>query len=84
MVFLSPSAKQGGDDGDNHRSGYILNTCGFLLGDIKLLQVALYKNWGLFTSIHSRNRIYIKAESRSKFLEIIKPRSHSSMLYKIN
>jgi hypothetical protein len=72
------------DDGDNHRSGYILNTSGFLLGDLKLLQVALYENWGLFTSIHSRNRLYIKAESRNKFIEIIKPHFHSSMLYKIN
>jgi hypothetical protein len=32
------------DDGENHRSGYVLNTSGFTLKDVKLLQVALYEN----------------------------------------
>lgn len=72
------------DDGDNHRSGYILNTSGFTLKDVKLLQVALYENWVLETSIHSRNRLYIKAGSLSKFIQLVKPHFHSSMLYKIN
>jgi hypothetical protein len=30
------------DDGDNHKSGYILNTSGFTIEDIKVLQAALY------------------------------------------
>ena len=38
------------DDGDNHRSGYILNTSGFALNDLKVLQAALSDNWGLETS----------------------------------
>ena len=71
------------DDGDNHRSGYILATCGFTLEDIKRLQVALDENWGLKTAIHSRNRLYIVASSRGKFIELVKPHIHSSMLYKI-
>lgn len=71
------------DDGDNHRSGYILNTSGFSLKDVKLLQAALYDNWALDTSIHSRNRLYINSSSRDKFIELIKPHFHSSMLYKI-
>ena len=72
------------DDGNNHRNGYILNTSGFTLKDIKLLQIALYENWAINTSIHSRNRLYINSSSRSKFIELIKPHFHSSMLYKIN
>lgn len=72
------------DDGDNHKSGYILNTSGFTLEDVKLLQVVLYDNWGLQTSIHSRNRLYINSNSKNKFLNLIKPYFHHSMLYKIN
>lgn len=72
------------DDGDNHRSGYIVNTSGFTLQDVKLLQTALYNNWALNTSIHSRNRLYINSDSKGKFLEIIRPYFHYSMLYKIS
>lgn len=72
------------DDGDNHKSGYILNTSGFTLEDVKLLQAALYDNWALNTSIHSRNRLYINNDSKNKFIELIRPHFHSSMLYKIN
>jgi len=32
------------DDGDNHKSGYILNTSGFVLEDVKLLQGVLKDN----------------------------------------
>ena len=71
------------DDGNNHPSGYTLNTCGFTLDDIKLLQAALYDNWALNTSIHSKNRIYINFSSKSKFLELVTPHFHSSMLYKL-
>ena len=71
------------DDGSNNQHGYTLETSGFTLNDVKLLQVALFENWALDTSIHSRNRLYIKANSKSKFIELIKPHFHSSMLYKI-
>jgi hypothetical protein len=32
------------DDGDNHKSGYVLNTCGFVLQDVKVLQGVLKDN----------------------------------------
>ena len=32
------------DDGDNHRSGYIFNTSGFTLEDVKVLQAAFNDN----------------------------------------
>lgn len=72
------------DDGNNHGSGYILNTSGFKLEDLKVLQAALYDNWSLETSIHSRNRLYINYKSKPKFIELIRPNIHHSMLYKIN
>lgn len=71
------------DDGENHKSGYIFNTSGFSLNDIKVLQAVLYENWSLETSIHSRNRLYINSNSKKKFIELIKPHIHHSMLYKI-
>lgn len=70
-------------DGNNHGSGYVLNTSGFRLEDVKLLQAALYDNWKLNTSIHSRNRLYINSKLKDKFIELIRPHFHYSMLYKI-
>lgn len=72
------------DDGEKHRSGFIFNTCGFTLNDIKLLQAAFKSNWDIDTSIHSRNRLYINSSSKSKFIQLVQPHFHSSMLYKIN
>jgi len=72
------------DDGEKHVSGFILNTSGFTLNDVKLLGGVLKDNWDLDTSIHSRNRLYINASSKNKFIELVKPHFHSSMLYKIN
>jgi hypothetical protein len=71
------------DDGQNHKSGFTFNTCAFTLNELKLLQAALKDNWDLDTSIHSRNRLYINACSKDKFVELVKPYFHSSMLYKI-
>jgi hypothetical protein len=72
------------DDGNNHQSGYILNTSGFTLDDVKLLQRALNNNWNIETSIHSRNRLYINSSSKDKFIKLVKPHFHSSMLYKLD
>jgi hypothetical protein len=43
----------------------------------------LKDNWDLNTSIHSRNRLYINASSKNKFIELVKPHFHSTMLYKL-
>jgi len=72
------------DDGERHKSGFILNTCGFSLNDIQLLQAALKDNWDIDSSIHSRNRLYINSSSKSKFIELVKPHFYSTMLYKLN
>lgn len=72
------------DDGCNHASGFELNTSGFTLNDVKILQKVLFDNWSIETSIHSRNRLYINSKSKKKFLDLIRPYIHPSMLYKIN
>lgn len=56
------------DDGDNHKSGYILNTSGFTLDEVKLLQAALNENWAIKIYIHSRNRLYIVYSCKYKFV----------------
>jgi LAGLIDADG DNA endonuclease family len=58
------------DDGQNHKSGFTFNTCAFTLKEIKLLQAALKDNWDLNTSIHSINRLYINASSKTKFISV--------------
>ena len=68
------------DDGQNHKSGFTFSTCAFTLKEIKLLQAALKDNRDLKPSVHSRNRLYINACSKAKFIELVKPHFHSSML----
>ena len=53
------------DDGSNHNSGFILNTQGFIIQDLELLQVAMFKNWDIETSICKDNKIYIKSRLES-------------------
>ena len=72
------------DDGEKHASGFIFNTSGFTLDDVKRLQAALLENWALETSIHSRNRLYVNSKSKSKLIELVRPHFYSKMLYKID
>ncbi len=49
------------DDGDNHKSGYILNTYSITLNGLHILKSALKNKLNLYCFIFSRNRFYIKA-----------------------
>lgn len=71
------------DDGNNHESGFVLNTTGFTQQDVNILQRAMLNNWGIETSLHCENKIYIKSKSKKIFIGLIKPYLHSSMMYKI-
>ena len=71
-------------DGKKHTSGFIFNTSGFTLDDVKILQAVLLENWFLETSIHSRNRLYVNSKSKSKFIELVRPPFYLKMLYKID
>lgn len=76
------------DDGSYHKGtkNYYLSTDGFTSEDVNKLIIMLKKNFNLETSKHKRKNnyvIYIKAESRNHFIELIKPYMCKSMNYKI-
>lgn len=76
------------DDGCYHQGtkNYYISTDGFIYDDIIKLTNMLSKNFDLQTSIHKRKNnyvIYIKAESREHFKELIQPYMCESMNYKI-
>lgn len=68
------------DDGSADRSGYVLHTNSFKKEDVELLVRVLLENFNLVCSIHTANNkkkkpymIYIKAESRERFKELVSP-----------
>jgi len=78
------------DDGSPDRSGFIFYTNSFIYEDVLLLTKILKENFDLNCSIHIRKTkekkqymIYIKADSFDKFVKLVTPYFHSSMLYKL-
>ena len=71
------------DDGGWTKTGIHLNTNSFTKEDVLRLINILQEQYGLQCSLHSRNRIYIKAKSCSKFIDIVRPYIHSDMSYKL-
>jgi LAGLIDADG DNA endonuclease family len=75
------------DDGSytTSGSGYYLHTKGFSFKDVYFLAGILHYKFDIYTTVQNHeNRpvIYIKARSKCKFFNIIKPYFHVSMLYK--
>jgi len=78
------------DDGTAGRFGYLFCTDSFSYEDVCLLINVLKTNFDLDCSIHTRKgrttkhyRIYVKSNSVEKFVALVKPHMHSSMLYKL-
>ena len=74
------------DDGSKNNCSYYLHTESFTIEDINFLQKLLYDKFNIKTSIHINRKmplIYIKAESRELFTEIVKPYICESMKYKL-
>jgi hypothetical protein len=78
------------DDGAAIPSGYILCTDSFLYEDVCLLVSVLKNKFDLDCSIHTvkgrttkQYRIYVKANSVEKFVALVKPHMHPSMIYKL-
>ncbi len=71
------------DDGYKCQSSYSISTNCFDLNSIDLLQNKL-SEFGLSTTIHKGNVIYIKACSRDLFTQLIKPYIIESMKYKLH
>jgi hypothetical protein len=78
------------DDGGTEESGYRLHTENFLLSDVKILQKALGTVFNLQANIRKDMKpngtlyyLYIPAESRTRFQEIVVPYIIPTMMYKL-
>jgi hypothetical protein len=75
------------DDGYKIGSGFILSTNSYTLSEVELLIRVLKENFDLNCSYHTKTKdqymIYIKSDSMDKFLSLVTPHFHSSMMYKL-
>lgn len=78
------------DDGSADRSGFIFHTNSFTYEEVVLLVKVLKENFDLNCSIHTRKNsvktpymIYVKADSFTKFVGLVSPYFHPSMMYKL-
>ena len=65
---------------------YVLNTQNFTYAEHKILVKALHKVFGLHVNIHrdgTRYKLYILAESKERFYQIVKPYILPSFHYKL-
>lgn len=76
------------DDGTNDRSGFIFCTDAFSLEEVLFLIQVFKSKFDLDSSLSqirlNQYRIYIKANSKIKFKELVQPYFHPSMLYKLS
>jgi hypothetical protein len=78
------------DDGGKTGSGFRLNTQSFSYEENLLLIEVLKQNFDLNCSLHFHNkknnqyRIYISAKSMPRFISLVSPYFHQSMMYKIS
>lgn len=71
------------DDGYKSTRGYNIATNCFTINDISLLRQKL-KEWNLETTIQGNNRLYIKAESKETFNNLVSKFIIPSMRYKLH
>lgn len=71
------------DDGTLGKNSPTIALCSFDNESLQNLQNLLLK-WGIETSIHSNNNLYIKANSRQTFFNLINPYIITSMRYKLS
>ena len=71
------------DVGNKTGSGFHFNTNAFSNEDVNRLVAVLKEKFEFKCSVHSRNRIYIMANSVPKLIETVKPYIENSMKYKL-
>ena len=71
------------DDGSYDKSGAIIALCNFSQESLILFKDFLLKKWNIEITIRKSKCIYIKANSRKLFINLIKPYIIPSMMYKI-
>jgi hypothetical protein len=76
------------DDGSKTGSGFRLNTQSFTKGENLFLIKILKDNFDLDCTLHTHSkdlyRIYISSKSMSRFISLVSPYFHQSMMYKIS
>lgn len=74
------------DDGSASESGFYLNTLSFSYANHLILQKALKSKFNLDTNIHKHDKnfkLYIVAESMTRFKSLVLPYFHTSFYYKL-
>lgn len=71
------------DDGTKNKCGYTICTNGFDITSIRLLSDALLDKFGIESSIHKENMLYIPARSKDAFKNLVSPYIIESMKYKL-
>lgn len=72
------------DDGCKDSSSYKIATNCFSLEELEIIAQFFKEKFGINTSIQtSSHNIYIKADSRDKFTNLVKPYIHKDCLYKL-
>lgn len=71
------------DDGTKMKSGYKIATNCFSKENIKEFSEFLNKKWGINSTIHKDNGLYIKANSKALFKYLISPYICECMKYKL-
>lgn len=72
------------DDGNYEKYGAKIALCNFSNDSLILFQNFLKNKWNIDTSIHKDKTLYIKANSKKIFIQLISSYIIPSMLYKIN
>ena len=72
------------DDGNYEKYGAKIALCNFSNNSLILFQNFLKNKWNIDTSIHKDKTLYIKANSKKIFMQLISSYIIPSMLYKIN
>lgn len=72
------------DDGNYEKYGAKIALCNFSDDSLILFQNFLKNKWNIDTSIHKDKTLYIKANSKKIFIQLISSYIIPSMLYKIN
>lgn len=72
------------DDGSKPKyGGYLLCTMNFSDSDLNIIQEFFKQKFDINTIIRKDKSLYIKADSKEKFKELIKPYIIPSMMYKL-
>ena len=72
------------DDGHNDGYTYNIATCAFTEEDLEKFQKFLEEKFGITTTVHGNNMLYVPAKSRDLFTNLVKPWVLPSMQYKLH